>query len=253
MAGSAPATSWLRVTTASRLTTPVMMIAASSIRDMTRPSAMAWFCRLTIGYRATAVPMPAMALTKSRKPAHEQLGVVPGDDGEVGVHRRSDQDEGGQRGGEGDQVEDAGGAGVVAGRVACRRGWRAVGRAVVVMTCLLCRFVCGSVGSGDAAASGSTWVTEMRGRPRSRSRCSSPCRAAWSTTGPRRVVVPSAPVVRVSPSNHADHRAVEAPLEADLVPAAVVRPAGGCGVHGCSCVGLDGSARWAWSVWMSAS
>ena len=49
MAGSAPATSWRRVTTASRLTTPVMMIAASSIRDMTRPSAMAWFCRFTTG------------------------------------------------------------------------------------------------------------------------------------------------------------------------------------------------------------
>ena len=68
MAGSAPATSWRMVTTARRLTTPVMMIAASSIRDMTRPSAIAWFCLLTTGYRATAEPTPATALTKSRKP-----------------------------------------------------------------------------------------------------------------------------------------------------------------------------------------
>ena len=49
MAGSAPATSECIVTTASRLTTPVMMMAASVMRDMTKPSAMAWFCRFRTG------------------------------------------------------------------------------------------------------------------------------------------------------------------------------------------------------------
>ena len=48
--------------------------------------------------------------------------VVPWRDGEVGVHRVPDEDERGQGCGEGEQVEDAGGAGVVAGRVGCDAG-----------------------------------------------------------------------------------------------------------------------------------
>ena len=47
----------------------------------------------------------------------QEFGVVPGSDGEVRVHGRSDQDEGRQGRREGEQVEDAGGTGVIAGRV----------------------------------------------------------------------------------------------------------------------------------------
>ena len=63
----APARSRRRVTTARRLTTPMRMMAASSIREVTKPRAAASFCRLTTGNSATAVPMQAIALTRSRK------------------------------------------------------------------------------------------------------------------------------------------------------------------------------------------
>ena len=54
---------------------------------------------------------------------------------------------------------------------------------------------------------------ESRGMPTSRSFWSSPCSAAWSTTGPRMAVVPSAASVSmVSPSNHADQRGARRPL-----------------------------------------
>jgi hypothetical protein len=41
-------------------------LAASSIRVVTKPRAAASFCRLTTGNSATAVPMQAIALTRSR-------------------------------------------------------------------------------------------------------------------------------------------------------------------------------------------
>ena len=51
------------------------MTAASNIRELTKPSASASFCRLTTGNSATAVPMQARAITRSRKPAKSHLGV----------------------------------------------------------------------------------------------------------------------------------------------------------------------------------
>jgi hypothetical protein len=63
----APTRSRRRVTTARRLTTPMTMTAASNIQAVTKPSATASFCRLTTGNSATAVPMQARALTRSRK------------------------------------------------------------------------------------------------------------------------------------------------------------------------------------------
>src|SRR5664279_2074040 len=60
--------------------------------------------------------------------------------------------------------------------------------------------------------SGSTRVTEISGRPMSRTFCSRPCSADWSTTMPWMVVVPSAQVVRVSPSNQEAQRVPRCPL-----------------------------------------
>jgi hypothetical protein len=54
-----PVRSRRRVTTARRLATPMRMMAASSIRAVTKPSATASFCRLTTENSATAVPMQA--------------------------------------------------------------------------------------------------------------------------------------------------------------------------------------------------
>ena len=65
-----PARSCRRATTVSRATTPIMMTAASTMRDMTNPRARDSLTRLTTGKTATALPMPARALTKSRKHAH---------------------------------------------------------------------------------------------------------------------------------------------------------------------------------------
>jgi len=47
--------------------TPMTMMVASSIREVTKPSATASFCRRTTGNNATAVPMQARALTRSKK------------------------------------------------------------------------------------------------------------------------------------------------------------------------------------------
>ena len=54
----------------SRPTTPIMMTAASIIRDITKPSARDSLTRLTTGKTATALPTQARALMKSRKQAH---------------------------------------------------------------------------------------------------------------------------------------------------------------------------------------
>ena len=59
--------------------------------------------------------------------------------------------------------------------------------------------------------SGSTWVTDSSGRPRSRTLASRPCSAAWSTTGPWRTVVPSPSWLRVIPSNRAAQRELRRP------------------------------------------
>ena len=64
-----PATSWRRVTTVSRATTPIMMIAASIMRVITKPRARASLTFLATGKTATAEPMPARALTKSSRQA----------------------------------------------------------------------------------------------------------------------------------------------------------------------------------------
>lgn len=59
----------------------------------------------------------------------------------------------------------------------------------------------GSLDSPLASLSGSTWVTDRSGTPRSRSRLSTPYRAAWSATGPVRIVS-SPSVCRISrPAN----------------------------------------------------
>ena len=44
-----PAKSWRIVTTASRLTTPIMTTAASTRREVTKPRAIDPFCRFTTG------------------------------------------------------------------------------------------------------------------------------------------------------------------------------------------------------------
>src|SRR4051795_11831915 len=59
---------------------------------------------------------------------------------------------------------------------------------------------------GTALRSGPTRAMAISGRPRSRTFCSTPCSAAWSTTGPRIVVLPSSSVQRLIPSNQAAHR-----------------------------------------------
>ncbi len=51
----APPRSRRKVTTARRLTTPMTIMAASSIREVTKPSATASFCRRTAANNATAV------------------------------------------------------------------------------------------------------------------------------------------------------------------------------------------------------
>ena len=69
----------------SRATTPIMMTAASSMRDMTKPRASDSLTRLTTGKTATALPMQASALTKSRKQAHSTWVSWPGADDVPGV------------------------------------------------------------------------------------------------------------------------------------------------------------------------
>ena len=71
---AAPAPACRRVTTDSRLATPTMMAAASSMRVPTKPSAAPSFCRLTTGYSTTAVPIQARATMISRK-APTRAGV----------------------------------------------------------------------------------------------------------------------------------------------------------------------------------
>ena len=62
--------SWRIVTTASRLTTPIMITAASISRDVTKPRAIDPFCRFTTGYSATALPTAVSAFTASRRQPH---------------------------------------------------------------------------------------------------------------------------------------------------------------------------------------
>ena len=66
------------VTSDSRLTTPVKIMAASRPRVATKPSAMPSFCRLTTGNSVTAVPMPAMATITSRKQPQSTAVSLPG-------------------------------------------------------------------------------------------------------------------------------------------------------------------------------
>src|SRR5262249_15336363 len=110
-------------------------------------------------------------------------GVGAGTDDVVGVVQdRAEQDQRGDGGDEGDQVEDTGDESGPADHVKspCTEG------------------------------SASIWVRDSSGRPMSRSRWSSPCRAAWSTTGPSMTVTPSL-AVRVIPSNQAVHRGSRCP------------------------------------------
>ncbi len=92
-APAVPARSWRRVTTASRLTTPIMMTAASNTREVTKPSARASCCRLTTGNSATAVPMQARALTTSSRQPEEHAGVGAGADDVVGVVQHGREEE----------------------------------------------------------------------------------------------------------------------------------------------------------------
>ena len=62
----APAPACRKVTIARRMKTPAKMVPASRVRTATKPSATPSFCRLTTGYSATAVPMPARATIISR-------------------------------------------------------------------------------------------------------------------------------------------------------------------------------------------
>ena len=84
------------------------MTAASNIRVVTKPIEAAPLCRLITGYSATAVPMPARAVTRSRKAPEEHLGVGTGAEDVVRiVQHGAEQEDGRDRGEEGDQVEDA--------------------------------------------------------------------------------------------------------------------------------------------------
>ena len=71
------------------LATPVKIMAASRVREATKPSAMPWFCRLTTGYSVMAVPMPARATMTSRKPPQSAAGVGAGADDEVRARYRA--------------------------------------------------------------------------------------------------------------------------------------------------------------------
>src|SRR5262245_27833574 len=141
-----------------------------------------------------------------QRAAPEHAGVRSGaDDVRRVVEDRAEQDQGRDRGGERDQVEHAGDEDVAPGRV----GWRAYGgrgsecgRHVRSPSCV--------VVVSSANRSAGTRVSETRGRPRSRSRCSTPCSAVWSGTGPYRTVVPSS-YESVSPSNRAAHRVSRRP------------------------------------------
>lgn len=82
-----------------------------------------------------------------------------------------------------------------------------VGRDQLIALLLRLRVEKGGVATdGSAPGPRSTRVTETNGRPVSRTSYSSPCSAAWSTTGPSSRLVPSLRRVRVSPLNHPDHR-----------------------------------------------
>ena len=59
------------------LATPVKSMAASRVREATKPSAMPSFCRLTTGYSVMAVPMPARATMTSRKAPQSAPVSVP--------------------------------------------------------------------------------------------------------------------------------------------------------------------------------
>src|SRR6185312_6219180 len=101
------------------------------------------------------------------KAAHQHAGVAAGaEDPVLVVLDRTVEGECGDRD-EGDQVEDA----------RDERG-------------LPCR---AHRNSSHCLWPGSAGVTEIRGRPRSRTFWSKPCRAAWSATWPEMVVVPSLP------------------------------------------------------------
>ncbi len=73
----APATSSRRVTTVSRLTAPTAMSVASTTRDVTKPIAAVWLTRFVTGYRATAVPTQAAAVTSSSQAPHRRDALLP--------------------------------------------------------------------------------------------------------------------------------------------------------------------------------
>ena len=75
---SAPVAPGCRMdTTVSRLMMPMTITAASNIRLVTKPSASVSFCRLTTGNSATALPMQASALTRSRTLPHTTWVSAP--------------------------------------------------------------------------------------------------------------------------------------------------------------------------------
>ena len=68
-----------------------------------------------------------------------------------------------------------------------------------------------SWGAGPSVRGASTGVSDTSGMPTSRTFCRRPCSAAWSTTDPRRTVVPSSSLVMLSPSNQAAQRVPRCP------------------------------------------
>ena len=76
VAGSPPAEAWAwrRVTTARRLTTPIITTAPSMRREVTKPRAIDLLRRRSTGKRATADPTAVRALTTSS--THPQITRV---------------------------------------------------------------------------------------------------------------------------------------------------------------------------------
>ena len=66
-----------RVTTDSRLMAPTTRIAASRVREAKNPIAEVRLKRRVTGYSATAVPMPAIAQTKSSNPPQRTPVALP--------------------------------------------------------------------------------------------------------------------------------------------------------------------------------
>ena len=86
--------------------TPRKMVAASRIREATRPSASPSFCFLSNGNRTTAVPMPARATMISRTPPNMAPSIRSRADDVVRALYGSVEDDGRDRD-KGDQIEDA--------------------------------------------------------------------------------------------------------------------------------------------------